>query len=118
MAKPSPSSVLPDSYVVMAKLPRRKPGGFAAEFGSVAEAKSLATDKMVRAIRRLAQKHGAEVQIETRGILASGFAKVKCDRYFAKLMKELPSVYQVEQERAALLANRGPRFNRNPKGNP
>ncbi len=118
MAKPSQSSVLRDSYVVMAKLPRRKPGGLSAEFGSVAEAKSQATDKMVRAIRRLAQKHGAEVQIETRGILASGFAKVKCDRYFAKLIEELPSVYQVEQERVAYPANKGPRFNRSPKANP
>ncbi|HYD17720.1 MAG TPA: hypothetical protein VEF76_04490 [Patescibacteria group bacterium] len=117
MAKPSQSSMLPDSYVVMARLPRRKPGGLAAEFGSVAEAKSQAADKMVRAIRRLAQKNGATVQIETRGILASGFAKVKCDRYFAKLMRQLPSVYQIEPERAALPPNRGPRFNRLPKVN-
>ena len=117
VARPSASSVVPDSYVVMAKMPRRKPGGFAAEFGSVAEAKSQATDKMVRAIRRLAQKHGADVQLETRGLMASGFVKMKCDRHFARLVEELPSVYQVEQERAGYPQHRGPRFNSKPRHN-
>lgn len=116
-SRPSASSVLPDSYVVMAKLPRRKPGGLSAEFGSVAAAKTQAAEKMVRAIRNLARKHGKDVQIETRGILASGFVKVKCDRHFARLMEELPAVYQVEQERAGYPAHRGPRFNRGPHKN-
>lgn len=111
-ARPSQSSVLPDSYIVMAKLPRRKPGGLTAEFGSVAEAKSQSADKMVRAIRRLAQKHGAQVQIETKGILASGFVKMKCDRHFARLVEELPTVYQVERERTGYPAHKGPRYNR------
>ena len=109
--RPSQSSVVPDSYIVMAKIPR-VPGGLAAEFGSVAEAKSQSADKMVRAIRRLAQKHGAEVQIETRGILASGFIKMRCDRHFAKLVQELPTVYQVEQERSGAHPHKGPRYNR------
>lgn len=109
--RPAQSSLVPDSYIVMAKLPRRKPGGLAAEFGSVAAAKAQAAEKMTGAIRRLAKKHGADVRIETKGILASGFAKVKCDRHFARLMKDLPSVYQVEQERLSHPAQKGARYN-------
>jgi hypothetical protein len=109
--RPNQSSVVRDSYLVMAKLPR-VPGGLAAEFGSVAEAKSQAAEKMVGAIRRLAKKHDTEVQIETKGILSSGFVKIKCDRYFANLVAELPTVARCEQERAMGQHNKGPRFNR------
>lgn len=112
--KPPSSSVVPDSYIVMAKLPRRARGFLGMSFeeaAEAAEARERAGEKMVRAIRRLAKKEGADIRIETEGLLASGIAKVKCDRYFARQMEKLSSVYQVEQERFSHPSQKGPRPN-------
>jgi hypothetical protein len=103
--RPSPSSIVPDSYLVMVKKPRGK-SGLSAEFDLAA-----ATQKMVGQIRRLAKKHGETVEIETKNLLGAGFCKLRCDRHFAELVQELSSVGHVAQERVVQPGHKGPKFN-------
>lgn len=112
MAKPNQSSVVPDCYLVMAKRPRgkKKGGGLSEEFPGNNDI-GQATRKMVDDIRKLARKHGETILIETRNLADMGVAKLKCDRHFADLVKKLPSVAHVEQERMVYPPNKNPKFN-------
>ncbi|MEZ0226698.1 MAG: hypothetical protein ACAH83_19230 [Alphaproteobacteria bacterium] len=105
MAKPNQSSIVPDSYLVMTKRKRFK-DGLSGEF-DITEA----TRKMAEDIRRLARKHGETISLQTKNTLGMGVAKLKCDRHFANLVKKLPSVAAVEQERMVYPPNKNPKFN-------
>lgn len=111
MAKPNQSCIVPDSYLVMAKRPRLKKGkGLSDKFPGGNDI-SDATRKMADEIRKLARKHGETILVETTNLLGMGVVKLKCDRHFAGLVKKLPSVAHVEQERMVYPPHKNPKFN-------
>ncbi len=111
MAKPNQSSIVPDSYLVMARRPRRPKKGKLSEVFPGETDVAQSTRKMVDEIRKLARKHGETILIETGNLADMGVAKLKCDRHFADLVKKLPCVAHVEQERMVYPPNKNPKFN-------
>jgi hypothetical protein len=110
--KPNQPSIVPDCYLVMARRPKpKKKDGLSDSFTSCDEM-SRATQKMAEEIRKLARKHGETIQLECGNLQAAGVLKLKCDRYFAELVKDLPCVAHIEPERSVYPPNKTPKFNR------
>jgi hypothetical protein len=105
--KPGQPSIVPDSYLVMARRPRGKT--LSKEF-TAADLAQL-TQKMIADIRKLARQHGETVQIEAHNLSSVGAVKIRCDRHFAGLVGKLPSVAHVAQERLIQPGHKGPKFN-------